>query len=156
SAIIAIQQNDIKRILAYSTLSQLGYIVMAVGLHGPGQAMFHLSTHAFFKALLFLSAGSLILALHHEQDIWNMGGLRKKMPVTYWTFITGALALAGVWPFSGFFSKDTILAQALKAHNYPLFALAWLVAVLTAFYILRLVLVVFSGPAKSEASEQAH
>ena len=156
SAIIAIQQNDIKRILAYSTLSQLGYMVMAVGLHGPGQAMFHLSTHAFFKALLFLSAGSLIVALHHEQDIWSMGGLRKKMPVTYWTFITGALALAGVWPFSGFFSKDTILAHALKAHNYPLFALAWLVAVLTAFYILRLVLVVFSGPAKSEASEQAH
>src|SRR5438105_605561 len=113
SAVIAIQQNDIKRILAYSTISQLGYMVMGVGLHGPSHAMFHLSTHAFFKALLFLSAGSVIVALHYEQDIWNMGALRKKMPVTFWTFVAGTLALAGVWPFSGFFSKDAILAQAL-------------------------------------------
>jgi len=149
SAIIAIQQNDIKRILAYSTLSQLGYMVMGVGLHGPAQAMFHLSTHAFFKALLFLGAGSVILALHHEQDIWNMGNLRRKMPVTFWTFIAGTLALAGVWPFSGFFSKDTILVQALQVHNYGLFALGWLVAALTAFYMLRLVLVVFGSPAKA-------
>ena len=118
SAVIAIQQNDIKRILAYSTLSQLGYMVMAVGLHGPTPAMFHLSTHAFFKALLFLGAGSVILALHHEQDIWNMGGLRRKMPVTFWTFMVGTLALAGVPPFSGFYSKDSILAQAAK-HNRP-------------------------------------
>jgi NADH-quinone oxidoreductase subunit L len=102
SAVIAIQQNDIKRILAYSTLSQLGYMVMAVGLHGPSAAMFHLTTHAFFKALLFLGAGSVIVALHHEQDIWNMGGLRTKMPVTFWTFMVGTLALAGVPPFSGF------------------------------------------------------
>src|SRR5207237_7494042 len=84
AAVIAIQQNDIKRILAYSTLSQLGYMVMAVGLHGPAPAMYHLTTHAFFKALLFLGAGSVIHALHHEQNIWNMGGLSRRMPVTFW------------------------------------------------------------------------
>ncbi|MGH7941307.1 MAG: NADH-quinone oxidoreductase subunit L, partial [Limisphaerales bacterium] len=113
SAIIAIQQNDIKRIIAYSTLSQLGYMVMSVGLAGQTSAMFHLTTHAFFKALLFLSAGSVIIALHHEQDIWKMGGLRRKMPITFITFLVGGLALSGIWPFSGFYSKDSILAQAL-------------------------------------------
>ncbi len=155
SAVIAIQQNDIKRILAYSTISQLGYMVMAVGLHAPTQAMFHLSTHAFFKALLFLGAGSVIVALHHEQDIWNMGSLRKKMPVTLWTFIVGTLALAGVWPLGGFFSKDAILAQALDHHNYALFALGCSVAALTAFYMMRLILVVFFGQAKSELPAHA-
>ena len=118
AALIAVQQNDIKRILAYSTLSQLGYMVMAVGLStakdGPTPAMFHLVTHAFFKALLFLGAGSVILALHHEQNIWKMGGLKKKMPVTYWTFLIGTLALCGVPPLSGFYSKDSILASALS------------------------------------------
>ena len=112
AAVIAIQQNDIKRILAYSTLSQLGYMVMAVGLSGPSPAMYHLSTHAFFKALLFLGAGSVIHALHHEQDIWKMGGLSRKMPWTYRTFLVGTLALCGVPPLSGFFSKDAILAVA--------------------------------------------
>ena len=106
AALIAVQQNDIKRILAYSTLSQLGYMVMAVGLSGPTPAMFHLTTHAFFKALLFLGAGSVIHVLHEEQDIWKMGGLRKKMPVTFWTFLFATLALCGVPPFSGFYSKD--------------------------------------------------
>ena len=96
AALIAMQQNDIKRILAYSTLSQLGYMVMAVGLSGPTQAMFHLATHACFKALLFLGAGSVIHALSHEQDIWKMGGLRTKMPVTAWTFLIGTLALCGL------------------------------------------------------------
>ena len=114
AALIAVQQNDIKRIIAYSTLSQLGYMVMAVGLNGPTPAMFHLTTHAFFKALLFLSAGSVIIGMHHEQDIWQMGNLRKKMPVTFWTFLIGALALSGIPPFSGFYSKDSILAQALE------------------------------------------
>ena len=155
SAVIAIQQNDLKRILAYSTLSQLGYMVMAVGLRGPTEAMYHLSTHAFFKALLFLGAGSVIIALHHEQDIWKMGGLRKNMPVTFWTFLAGTLALAGVWPFSGFFSKDSILAQAAAQHNYGLFALGAAVAVMTAFYMSRLVLVVFYGSAKSEPAGHA-
>ena len=156
SALIAIQQNDIKRILAYSTMSQLGYMVMAVGLAGPTPAMFHLTTHAFFKALLFLGAGSVIIALHHEQDIWKMGGLRKKMPVTFWMFLIGALALCGVPPFSGFYSKDGILALALERGNYPLFVLGVAVAGLTTFYMFRLFYVAFLGKAKTEAAGHAH
>ncbi|MGH7951147.1 MAG: NADH-quinone oxidoreductase subunit L [Limisphaerales bacterium] len=156
AALIAVQQNDIKRIIAYSTLSQLGYMVMAVGLSGPTAAMFHLTTHAFFKALLFLSAGSVIIALHHEQDIWKMGNLRKKMPITFWTFLVGALALSGIPPFSGFYSKDSIFAQALEQKSYLLLAVAVFVAGLTAFYIFRLFFVVFSGKEKSEAVSHAH
>jgi NADH-quinone oxidoreductase subunit L len=156
AALIAIQQNDIKRIIAYSTLSQLGYMVMAVGLSGPTPAMFHLTTHAFFKALLFLSAGSVILGMHHEQDIWHMGNLRKKMPVTFWTFLIGALALSGIPPFSGFYSKDSILAQALGQKNYLLFAVAVFVAALTAFYTFRLFFVVFFGREKSDHAKHAH
>jgi NADH-quinone oxidoreductase subunit L len=156
AAVIAVQQNDIKRILAYSTLSQLGYMVMAVGLHGPPAAMYHLTTHAFFKALLFLGAGSVIYGLHHEQNIWKMGAVRKKMPTTYKTFMVGTLALCGVFPLSGFYSKDSILAQALVAHNYGLFALGILVAALTTFYMFRLVFVVFGGGPRSEAPEHAH
>lgn len=162
AALIAIQQNDIKRIIAYSTLSQLGYMVMAVGLNGPTPAMFHLTTHAFFKALLFLSAGSVILGMHHEQDIWQMGNLRKKMPVTFWTFLIGALALSGIPPFSGFYSKDSIFAQALEQGRdhpmlgYPLFGIAVFVAALTAFYTFRLFFVVFFGKEKSKAASHAH
>ena len=156
AALIAVQQNDIKRILAYSTLSQLGYMVMAVGLGGAGAAMFHLTTHAFFKALLFLGAGSVIHAMHHEQDIWKMGALRKKMPVTFWTFLVGTLALCGVPPFSGFYSKDAILAQAWHAHNYPLFVIAVSVAVLTAFYMFRLFFVVWVGDVRSAEAGHAH
>jgi NADH-quinone oxidoreductase subunit L len=156
AALIAVQQNDIKRIIAYSTLSQLGYMVMAVGLSGPTPAMFHLTTHAFFKALLFLAAGSVILGMHHEQDIWQMGNLRKKMPITFWTFLIGALALSGVPPFSGFYSKDSILAQALEQKNYLLFGVAVFVAALTAFYTFRLFFVVFFGQEKSKAASHAH
>jgi len=156
AALIAVQQNDIKRIIAYSTLSQLGYMVMAVGLSGPTPAMFHLTTHAFFKALLFLSAGSVILGMHHEQDIWQMGNLRKKMPITYWTFLAGALALCGIPPFAGFYSKDSILAQALEQKSYLLFAVAVFVAGLTAFYTFRLFFVVFFGKEKSKAASHAH
>jgi NADH-quinone oxidoreductase subunit L len=156
AALIAVQQNDIKRIIAYSTLSQLGYMVMAVGLSGPTPAMFHLTTHAFFKALLFLSAGSVIIGMHHEQDIWQMGNLRKKMPITFWTFLVGALALSGVPPFSGFYSKDSILAQALEQKNYLLFGVAVFVAALTAFYTFRLFFVVFFGQEKSKAASHAH
>src|SRR5438094_34478 len=156
AALIAVQQNDIKRILAYSTLSQLGYMVMAVGLGGPTPAMFHLTTHAFFKALLFLGAGSVIIALHHEQDIWKMGGLRRKMPVTFWTFLAGTLAIAGVPPLSGFYSKDSILAQAADAHHWPLFALGVLVAALTTFYMFRLAFVVFFGSTRSDRAGHAH
>jgi len=155
AALIAVQQNDIKRILAYSTLSQLGYMVMAVGLDGPTPAMYHLTTHASFKALLFLGAGAVIHALHHEQDIWKMGGLRRKMPVTFWCFLLATLALAGVPPMSGFFSKDEILAQALEK-SAPLFFLAVLVAVLTAFYMFRLVYVAFLGKPRAAAAEHAH
>jgi NADH-quinone oxidoreductase subunit L len=156
AALIAVQQNDIKRILAYSTLSQLGYMVMAVGLGGPTPAMFHLTTHAFFKALLFLGAGSVIHAMHHEQDIWKMGALRKKMPVTFWTFMVGTLALCGVPPFSGFYSKDAILAQAWHAHNYPLFAIAVFVAILTTFYMFRLFFVALVGEPRTKEAGHAH
>lgn len=155
SAVIAVQQNDIKRILAYSTLSQLGFMVMDVGLAGPNAAMFHLTTHAFFKALLFLAAGSVIVALHHEQDIWKMGALRNKMPATFRTFLVGTLAIAGIWPFSGFYSKDAILAVAAEHHAYWRFALGVLVAILTTFYMFRLVFVVFGTSAKSESAEHA-
>jgi NADH-quinone oxidoreductase subunit L len=156
AALIAVQQNDIKRIIAYSTLSQLGYMVMAVGLNGPTPAMFHLTTHAFFKALLFLSAGSVIIGMHHEQDIWQMGNLRKKMPITFWTFLIGALALSGIPPFSGFYSKDSILAQALEQKSYLLFCVGVFAAGLTAFYIFRLFFVVFFGKEKSETASHAH
>jgi NADH-quinone oxidoreductase subunit L len=162
AALIAVQQNDIKRIIAYSTLSQLGYMVMAVGLAGPVPAMFHLTTHAFFKALLFLSAGSVIIGMHHEQDIWQMGNLRKKMPITYWTFLAGTLALCGLFPFSGFYSKDSILAQALDQARtnpllgYVLFVVGVFVAALTTFYTFRLFFVVFTGSEKSEAAKHAH
>ncbi len=159
AALMAMQQNDIKRIIAYSTLSQLGYMVMSVGLNGPTPAMFHLTTHAFFKALLFLSAGSVIIGMHHEQDIWQMGNLRKKMPVTFWTFLVGALALSGVPPFSGFYSKDSILGQALAqkdALGYLLFGVGVFVAALTAFYTFRLFFVVFLGQEKSKAASHAH
>jgi NADH-quinone oxidoreductase subunit L len=156
AALIAVQQNDIKRILAYSTLSQLGYMVMAVGLAGPTPAMFHLTTHAFFKALLFLAAGSVIHALHEEQDIWKMGGLRDKMGITFWTFLIGTLALSGVPPFSGFYSKDSILGQALDQKNYLLFAVGVGVAGLTTFYMFRLFYVAFVGTPRTETAGHAH
>ncbi len=157
AAVIALQQDDIKRILAYSTLSQLGYMVMAVGLHAPGAAMFHLTTHAFFKAMLFLGAGSVIHALHHEQNIWKMGGLREKVPATYRTFLIGTLALCGVPPLSGFFSKDGILAAAADSHhgNPVLFGIGILAAVLTTLYMGRLVLVAFHGAHRSEQASHA-
>jgi NADH-quinone oxidoreductase subunit L len=156
AALIAVQQNDIKRILAYSTLSQLGYMVMSVGLAGQTPAMFHLTTHAFFKALLFLGAGSVIHGLHEEQDIWKMGGLIKKMPVTFWTFIIGTLALSGVPPFSGFYSKDSILGQALEQKNYLLFGVGVFVAGLTTFYMFRLFFVAFLGEPRTDKGKHAH
>ena len=154
AALIAVQQDDIKRILAYSTLSQLGYMVMAVGLGSPDAAMFHLSTHASFKALLFLGAGSVIVALHHEQDIWKMGGLRERMPRTYWTFLIGTMALCGVPLFSGFFSKEAILDIALQG-NLLLFFVAVFVALLTTFYMTRLFVVAFMGEPRSAKAKRA-
>ena len=153
AALIATQQDDIKRILAYSTLSQLGYMVMAVGLASNNAAMFHLFTHAFFKALLFLAAGSVIVMLHHEQNIWKMGGLRRKLPITFVTFTVGALALIGCPPFSGFFSKDAILAVAYE-RNLPIFAVALFTAFLTAFYVIRMLVIVFFGNPRSYSAHE--
>ncbi|CAN5504344.1 NADH-quinone oxidoreductase subunit L [soil metagenome] len=154
AALIATQQNDIKRILAYSTLSQLGYMIMAVGLAAGDAAMFHLFTHAFFKALLFLGAGSVIVMLHHEQNIWKMGGLAGRMWITFFTFLIGTLALIGFPFFSGFFSKDAILAVAHEKST-AIFALGLFSAFLTAFYMVRLVLVAFFGKARSETAGHA-
>jgi NADH-quinone oxidoreductase subunit L len=158
AALIACQQNDIKRILAYSTLSQLGYMVMAVGLAAPAPAMYHLTTHAFFKALLFLGAGSVIHALHHEQNIWEMGGLRSKMRTTWRTFLLGTLALAGMPLLSGFYSKDAILGAAAEREHgsVGLFILGTVVAMLTTFYMFRLLFVGFLGTARSETAAHAH
>ncbi len=154
AALIATQQDDIKRILAYSTLSQLGYMIMAVGLASNEAAMFHLFTHAFFKALLFLAAGSVIMMLHHEQNIWKMGGLTKNLPLTFITFAIGALALIGCPPFSGFFSKDAILALAYQ-QNFVLFLLGLFTAFLTAFYVLRLLVIVFFGKTRSDEARKS-
>jgi NADH-quinone oxidoreductase subunit L len=154
AALIATQQNDIKRILAYSTLSQLGYMVMAVGLAAKDAAMFHLVTHAFFKALLFLGSGAVIYACHHEQNIWKMGGL-KKLPITFVTFLIGTLALMGFPYLSGFFSKDSILIAAQGQDNW-IFAIALFTAFLTAYYMTRLLVVVFFGKERTENAEHAH
>jgi NADH-quinone oxidoreductase subunit L len=155
AALIAVQQNDIKRILAYSTLSQLGYMVMAVGCGGPDAAMFHLTTHAFFKALLFLAAGSVIHALHDEQDIWKMGGLWNKIPLTFWTFAIGMVALSGLPPFAGFFSKDYVLEVAYS-RGIGFYLVGVVTAGLTAFYMTRLMIVAFFGPARTKAAEHPH
>ena len=155
AALIATQQDDIKRILAYSTLSQLGYMVMAIGLASNDAAMFHLFTHAFFKALLFLGAGSVIVMLYHEQNIWKMGGLAGRLPITFFTFSVGALALIGCPPFSGFFSKDAILALAYE-RNTLIFIVALFTAFLTAFYVIRLLTIVFfSQPHSKSAAESS-
>ena len=155
AALMATQQDDIKRILAYSTLSQLGYMVCAVGLAAPGAAMFHLFTHAFFKALLFLGAGAIIHVLHHEQNIWKMGGLRSRMKWTFLTFIAGYLALIGCPGLSGYFSKDLILLAAYNG-NKIIFLFGLFTAFLTAFYMTRLVVVAFFGDARSDAAKHGH
>ncbi|HEX2731046.1 MAG TPA: NADH-quinone oxidoreductase subunit L [Polyangiaceae bacterium] len=156
AALIAIAQRDVKRVLAYSTLSQLGYMVMAVGVGSKVSGLFHLTTHACFKALLFLSAGSIIHALHHEQDIWKMGGLWRKLPLTAAAFGIGALALAGVWPLSGFYSKDAILLSLVDAAP-GLFEVAIATALLTPFYIGRTWILVFLGKSRNEeATSHAH
>ena len=155
AALIATQQNDIKRVLAYSTLSQLGYMICAVGCSASDAAMFHLFTHAFFKALLFLGAGAVIHAMHHEQNIWKMGGLRTKMPVTFWTFLIGTLALMGCPLFSGFFSKDEILSAMARQHP-AICLLGLFTAFLTAYYMTRLFIVVFLNQTKSKAVAHAH
>jgi NADH-quinone oxidoreductase subunit L len=148
-ALVAIVQNDIKRVVAYSTLSQLGYMTVALGASAYAAGIFHLVTHAFFKALLFLAAGSVIIALHHEQDMRRMGGLRKYMPVTYWTLLVGAIASAGIPGFSGFFSKDAIIEAVHLSHTpgagFAYFCVLATVFV-TALYTFRLVFMTFHGP----------
>jgi NADH-quinone oxidoreductase subunit L len=144
SATIAVAQNDIKRVLAYSTCSQLGFMMMALGAGGLVAGQFHLLTHAFFKALLFLGSGSVIIGCHHEQDMMRMGGLRKYMPVTFVTYLIGMLALVGVPPFAGFFSKDEVLLVTFQ-QNKVAWALATFAAFLTAFYMTRQMFLVFGG-----------
>ncbi len=154
AALMATQQDDIKKILAYSTVSQLGYMIMAIGVVASSAAMFHLITHAFFKALLFLGSGSVIAAMHHEQNIWKMGGLKNKLPITFLTFAIATLALTGFPGLSGFFSKDAILAEAYE-FKPGFFWIAWFAAILTAFYMTRLFLVVFLGKPLSEEAKHA-
>lgn len=147
AATVAVAQNDIKKVLAYSTVSQLGYMFLAVGSGAYVAAIFHMVTHAFFKALLFLGSGSVIHGMHHEQDMRRMGALRKVMPVTAFTFIIGWLAIAGVPPFAGFWSKDEILLY-VYANNRGLYVVGLLTALLTAFYMTRQVIMVFYGKAR--------
>jgi NADH-quinone oxidoreductase subunit L len=150
AAIFGMFQDDIKKVLAYSTVSQLGYMFAGVGVAAYSAGIFHVFTHAFFKALLFLGAGSVIYAMHHEQNIWKMGGLKAKMPKTYITMVIGALALAGCPPFSGFFSKDEILFSALATGHYGIWAIGLLVACMTAYYTFRMIFVVFHGEPRDQ------
>jgi NADH-quinone oxidoreductase subunit L len=160
AATIAIVQWDIKRVLAYSTISQLGYMFLAVGVGAYSAAMFHMITHAFFKALLFLGAGAVIHGLHDEQDMRRMGRLRKWMPITAGTFIVGWLAIAGIFPLSGFWSKDEILLSAWVSDNYALWAVGTVTALCTAFYMTRQVYLVFYGNERwseiTAAEHEAH
>jgi NADH-quinone oxidoreductase subunit L len=158
AATVALVQTDIKKVLAYSTVSQLGYMFLACGVGAFGVAIFHLFTHAFFKALLFLGSGSVIHALSGEQDMRQMGGLRKKIPFTFWTFVVGSVAIAGIPPFAGFFSKDAILGAAFEEHRLVLFGIALLTALLTAFYMWRMVSMTFFGSYRGtlEGGQHAH
>ena len=161
--LIGVVQNDIKRVIAYSTLSQLGYMTVALGASAYSAAIFHLMTHAFFKALLFLAAGSVIIAMHHEQDIRKMGGLRKYMPITYWTSLIGTLALIGFPGFSGFFSKDALIEAVKDSHwlgQGPIYWIAYLSVVLgvfvTALYSFRMFFLVFHGKERMDKETKSH
>ena len=162
AATMGLVKREIKQVLAYSTISQYGYMMLALGGGGYVAATFHLMTHAFFKALLFLGAGSVIVAMHHDEDMWKMGGLRERLPVTYYTFLAGSLALAGIVPFAGFWSKDEVLYEAL-VHGIggtPVLLLAYamgLVAVLfTGFYTFRMVFLTFHGEPRTETARDPH
>ena len=158
-ALVALVQNDIKRVVAYSTLSQLGYMTVALGASAYSAAIFHLMTHAFFKALLFLGAGSVIMAMHHEQDMRRMGGLRKYMPITYWTMLIAALASSGVPGFSGFFSKDALIEAAhltaLPGGNFAYLCVLFTVFI-TAFYTFRLMFMTFHGKSRMDQHTKEH
>ncbi len=155
AATIALKQNDIKKVLAYSTVSQLGYMFLGLGVGAYTGAVFHVMTHAFFKALLFLGAGSVIQAMHHEQDIRKMGGLKKQLPITHITFLIGCIAISGIPPFSGFFSKDEILAAAF-AKNPIYWGLGVAGAAMTAFYMFRLYATTFLGTFRGTEDQQHH
>ncbi|MFA5659633.1 MAG: proton-conducting transporter membrane subunit, partial [Oscillospiraceae bacterium] len=154
AATIAITQNDIKKVLAYSTISQLGYMIMSIGVGAYAFAFFHLVTHAFFKACLFLGSGSVIQSMHHEQDIREMGGLKEKMPITYYSFLISALAISGIPLTSGFLSKDGILAGTLAfgklTGHWLIPVTAFAVAFMTAFYMFRLVILTFHGEPRNK------
>jgi NADH-quinone oxidoreductase subunit L len=160
AATIAINQNDIKKVLAYSTVSQLGYMFLAAGCGAYGAAMFHVVTHAFFKALLFMGAGAVIISLHHEQDMRKMGGLKQRLWKTYWVMVVGVAAIAGFPLLSGFFSKDEILLSAFLAHDVAghtfLYGVGLLTAVLTAFYMCRLLFMTFHGPTNVPLDVRSH
>jgi len=156
AATMALIQNDIKRVLAYSTISQIGYMFMGCGVGAYAAGMFHLYTHAFFKSLLFMAAGSVMHALSGELDMRKMGGLRKYLPFTYPTFLIGAIAIAGVPFFSGFFSKDAILTQAYAHGQYLVWALGVMGAILTAFYMFRLIFLTFHGQERIEPEAKKH
>jgi NADH-quinone oxidoreductase subunit L len=171
AATIGLRQYDIKRVLAYSTISQLGYMFLAVGTGAYTAGMFHLATHAFFKALLFLGAGSVIYAMHEAyhathshadaQDMRNMGGLKQYMPLTFWVMLIATLAIAGIPPFAGFFSKDEILAAAYgRGESIPIYyvfyGMGLVAALLTAFYMARLMAMTFLGPNRTGEQERSH
>jgi NADH-quinone oxidoreductase subunit L len=156
---LGIVNNDIKRVIAYSTLSQLGYMTVALGVSGYSVAIFHLMTHAFFKALLFLAAGAVIIAMHHEQDMRKMGGLRHRMPVTYWTALIGALALIGTPFFSGFYSKDTLIDAVHASQRYGAGYAYWCVLLgvfVTALYTFRMMFMTFHGPERFDHHTSEH
>ncbi|MDZ5812153.1 NADH-quinone oxidoreductase subunit L [Halorubrum sp. AD140] len=157
AATMGVVKDELKQVLAYSTISQYGYMMLALGAGGYVAAVFHLTTHAFFKALLFLGAGAVIIAMHHNEDMWDMGGLKSKMPVTYYTFLAGSLALAGIFPFAGFWSKDEILYEVLvHAPGEPLLFGGYLMGLLavpvTAFYTFRMVFLTFHGDPRSDTA----
>jgi NADH-quinone oxidoreductase subunit L len=156
AATIGLAQNDIKRVMAYSTVSQLGYMFMALGVGAWVAAIFHLVTHAFFKALLFLGSGSVIHSLSGEQDMRKMGGLRDKIPYTYWTLLAGAFALAGIFPFAGFWSKDEILGMNFKGGAYIIWAVGLIAAFITAFYTFRLIFMTFWGESRVDPEAEHH
>jgi NADH-quinone oxidoreductase subunit L len=157
--LVGIVQNDIKRVIAYSTLSQLGYMTVALGVSAYAAGIFHLMTHAFFKALLFLGAGSVIIAMHHEQDMRKMGGLKKYMPITYWTMMIGALALIGFPGFSGYFSKDSII-EAVHLSELPGAGFAYVMIIsgvfVTAFYTFRMLFLTFHGEERMDEHTREH
>jgi NADH-quinone oxidoreductase subunit L len=156
---LGIVNNDIKRVIAYSTLSQLGYMTAALGVSAYSVAIFHLMTHAFFKALLFLAAGAVIIAMHHEQDMRKMGGLRRRMPVTYWTALIGALALIGTPFFSGFYSKDALIDVVHASHRFGAGYAYWCVLLgvfVTALYTFRMMFMTFHGPERLDHHAQEH